>query len=165
MLGVAARSKGIFVSAVLLGGCASLPSSPVGVPLMNAEATKAECTIPAELHGWRVFGFGNTDLQTRIKPPFGQGGRERTEARYQLTVDVAACVSKVRVYEDPHELLGPNSSSGLRAAMRECGIPLPEHIPGRGGLLASFPGVDHEAGRVRLNGPLDVLGLPSIFEK
>ena len=199
MKGLLAGSKSVVVAAVLLSGCASLPNSPVGLPLETAGKSESTCTIPAELRSWRVFaqgrhmrldalggcgtvpfsgeyvdsaaislpggvvGFGNIDTDRRVLPPGGEPKPERTEARYELTVEAARCISKVRLYENPYELFGPNSSSGLRASMSECGIPLPEHVPGRGGMLSSFPGVDHDAGRLRLESEPGALGLPDIF--
>lgn len=200
MKGMVVGSKGVLVAAVMLGGCASLPSAPVGLPLHAPHQTQVQCTIPAELHSWRVFGngrhlrldslggcgtrpfsveyldanailpqegvigLGNTDASRRILPPGGEPGPERIEAEYQLTVEAATCISMVRIYEHPYELLGPNSSSALRAAMTECGIPLPEHIPGRGGMLSSYPGVDHDAGPLILKTPPETLGLHPIHD-
>ncbi len=135
-----------------LGGCGTKPFS--------VEYFDARDMLPRE----GVVGLGNTDASRRIRPPGGQPVTERIEARYELSAETAECIAMLRVYERPYRLLGPNSSSGLRATMNECGIPMPDHLPGKGGMLSSFPGIDHDAGPAVLKAPLEAFGLYPITD-
>lgn len=132
------------------GGCGTRPFS--------VEYADAKPVLSLE----GVLGFGNAAIDSRILPPGGQPAPERVEARYELSAETAECLAELRVYEHAYRLTGPNSSSALRATMTTCGLPLPDHLPGSGGALQSFPGIDHEAGRVRFQGSPEDLGLYSI---
>jgi predicted small secreted protein len=113
------------------------------------------CGTPAqslEFTNTQDYGLGpgitsvlSVDPGTRISNRHRFPG-ERSEGRYRFDRRTVACVTAPRNYEGPYRLFGPNSSSGLHAAMAECGIPLPSHVPGSGGALESFPGVDHDPG-------------------
>lgn len=109
-----------------------------------------------------VVGFGNVDLENRIRAPGGHRPSERVEARYELTRATAECLAELRLYPEAYRLTGPNSSSAMRATLAECGLPLPAHVAGAGGWLESFPGVEHDPGRVRVAGPPEDFGLFAI---
>lgn len=129
------------------GGC--------GLQAFSVEFADAQ----ASLNRPGVHGFGNVDASHRIRPAGAGPVNERIEARYQLTTGQAERVSHFRVYEHPYHLTGPNSSSALRAAMEASNIPLPPHIPGHGGILSTFPGVDSDPGRLVIDGPVQDFGL------
>lgn len=129
------------------GGC--------GLKAFSVEFADASASINRS----GVLGFGEVDATHRIRPAGSGPVRERVEARYQLTTAQAERVSHFRVYDHPYRLTGPNSSSALRAAMEASDIPLPPHIPGHGGVLSSFPGVDSDPGRLVIDGPVESFGL------
>lgn len=117
----------------------------------------ADASVSLDRSG--VLGFGEVDTTRRIRPAGAGPIHERVEARYELTTSQAERVSHFRVYEHPYRLTGPNSSSALRAAMEASDIPIPPHIPGHGGVLSSFPGVDADPGRLVIDGPVERFGL------
>ena len=84
--------------------------------------------------------------EARIRDGRAELANTRLEARYRLGRQARECVRRGREYPNDYQLFGPNSSSGLRATLTGCQLPLPDHVPGRGGALESFPGVDHPVG-------------------
>ena len=52
-----------------------------------------------------------------------------------------------RVFEERYFLLGPNSSSGLRAALEDAGLRLPARMRASVGALGEFPGPGMSPGR------------------
>lgn len=72
----------------------------------------------------------------------------RLEAVYWVTLEQARELQRDRAFERRYFLLGPNSSSGLRAALESAGIPLPGAMraPGAGGPLGEFPGIGMSPG-------------------
>lgn len=72
----------------------------------------------------------------------------RLEAVHWVTLDQARELQRDRAFERRYFLLGPNSSSGLRAALEAAGIPLPSAMrqSGVGGPLGEFPGIEMSPG-------------------
>ncbi len=72
----------------------------------------------------------------------------RLEAVYWVTLDQARELQRDRAFERKYFLLGPNSSSGLRAALESARIPLPSamRVTGMGGPLGEFPGIELSPG-------------------
>lgn len=66
----------------------------------------------------------------------------RLEALYWVPLDVAAELQRDRAFAARYFLLGPNSTSGLRAAFEGAGLWLPAHVASSGGPLGEFPGVE-----------------------
>lgn len=71
----------------------------------------------------------------------------RLEAFYLITPAQAACLQRDRMYERAYSLLGPNSTSGMLAALRACGCAIPNHIATKGGWINEFPGAEMSPGR------------------
>lgn len=66
----------------------------------------------------------------------------RLEAVYWVPLSVVAELQRDRAFETRYFLLGPNSTSGLRAAFEGAGLSLPTHVMERSGPLGEFPGVE-----------------------
>lgn len=85
---------------------------------------------------------------------------DRLESDYTVTIDTARLLQQDLVFTAAYRLLGPNSNTGLRAAMERAGLELPARITDAGGPLGTFPGINADPGR-----PLDpalwsAVGLP-----
>ena len=81
----------------------------------------------------------------RVRPMLAQPD-DRLEAVYEMTAAQALELQRDRMFESRYSLLGPNSTSGLRAAFRAAGLDLPQHVLDGRGVLGEFPGVDLDAG-------------------
>ncbi|TVQ59972.1 MAG: hypothetical protein EA379_09260 [Phycisphaerales bacterium] len=81
----------------------------------------------------------------RIRPMLVEPD-DRLEAVFQITPSAAYELQRDRIFEHRYLLLGPNSTSGLRAAFRAAGLDLPEHVLRGAGILGEFPGVDLHPG-------------------
>lgn len=77
---------------------------------------------------------------------FGPAPDNRLEGKYDLTVAQARALQRDRIFTEVYALLGANSSSGLRKAMEDAGLALPEHVLRAGGALGEFPGVEFDPG-------------------
>ena len=66
----------------------------------------------------------------------------RLEAVYWAPLSAVAELQRDRAFESRYFLLGPNSTSGLRAAFESAGLALPAHVLERGGPLGEFPGIE-----------------------
>ncbi len=66
----------------------------------------------------------------------------RLEAVYWLPVETIEELQRDRAFTGRYSLLGPNSSSGLRAAFESSGVPLPASLRASGGVWGEFPGVE-----------------------
>lgn len=75
-------------------------------------------------------------------PPFAPVPDNRLEATYTLTLAQARALQRDRLFAEPYVLLGANSSSGLRRALEEVGLALPDRVLRGGGFLGEFPGID-----------------------
>jgi hypothetical protein len=86
--------------------------------------------------GERVYPFLDIPMDNRL------------EAVHWVTLDQARELQRDRAFERRYFLLGPNSSSGLRAALESAGIPLPSAMRtfGVGGPLGEFPGIGMSPG-------------------
>lgn len=86
--------------------------------------------------GERVYPFLDIPMDNRL------------EAVYWVTLDQARELQRDRAFDRRYFLLGPNSSSGLRAALEAAGIPLPSamRVTGMGGPLGEFPGIAQSPG-------------------
>ena len=71
---------------------------------------------------------------------------DRLEAVFEITPTAAYELQRDRIFTHRYLLLGPNSTSGLRAAFRAAGLDLPEHVIRGAGILGEFPGVDLHPG-------------------
>lgn len=70
----------------------------------------------------------------------------RLEAVYWLPLDAVRELQRDRAFTGRYALLGPNSSSGLRAAFESAGVPLPNALRASGGVWGEFPGVEFPPG-------------------
>ncbi len=70
----------------------------------------------------------------------------RLEAVYWLPLDTVRELQRDRAFTGRYALLGPNSSSGLRAAFESAGVPLPAALRNSGGAWGEFPGVERLPG-------------------
>jgi hypothetical protein len=77
-----------------------------------------------------------------LVPLIGDGTDTRLEGIYELTVAQAECLQRDRMFEAAYVLLGPNSTSGMLAALRDCGCGIPAQILRGGGWLGEFPGAE-----------------------
>lgn len=75
----------------------------------------------------------------------------RLEGVYWVPLGVAAELQRDRAFASRYFLLGPNSTSGLRAAFDAAGLNLPDHILSAGGPLGEFPGVEFLPGEELLH--------------
>jgi len=82
----------------------------------------------------------------RVGPFLNIPPDNRLEAVYWLPLDAARNLQRDRAFEARYALLGPNSSSGLRAAFESSGVPLPASLRDAGGAFGQFPGVDMTPG-------------------
>ncbi len=81
----------------------------------------------------------------RVRPMLAEPD-DRLEAVYEVTASQAMELQRDRMFESRYFLLGPNSTSGLRAAFEAAGLTLPQHVIDGRGILGEFPGVDLSAG-------------------
>lgn len=82
-----------------------------------------------------------------LRPPtFAGPPDDRLEAVYEITLEQARCLQRDRVFSEPYMLVGANSNAGLRRAMEECGLRLPERLLTGAGLFGEFPGIDQSVG-------------------
>lgn len=82
----------------------------------------------------------------RIEPVFVEADH-RLEAKYAVTLEQAAELQRDRLWKnDAYRLLGPNSTSGMRRALGDAGLVLPERVLAEGRPFASFPGAEFELG-------------------
>lgn len=81
----------------------------------------------------------------RVRPMLSEPD-DRLEAVYEVTASQAMELQRDRMFESRYFLLGPNSTSGLRAAFEAAGLALPQHVIDGRGILGEFPGVDLSAG-------------------
>jgi hypothetical protein len=84
--------------------------------------------------GDRVYPFLDIPMDNRL------------EAVYWLPVETAAELQRDRAFTKRYFILGPNSSSGLRAAFESSGVPLPAWLRASGGAWGEFPGVELSPG-------------------
>lgn len=90
---------------------------------------------------------------------FGPAPDNRLEAKYAISVAQARALQRDRVFTEAYALLGANSSSGLRRAMEDAGLSLPDHVLRAGGALGEFPGVEFDPGPEIPTGNWGALGL------
>lgn len=100
-------------------------------------------------------------LGHRVKPQLVTPPDNRLEATYQVTLRQAKELARDRVFANRYFLLGPNSSSGLRAAMEQAGLRLPPKVTLSAGPLGEFPGIDLSPGREAPRARWAEFGLPS----
>lgn len=100
-------------------------------------------------------------LGHRVKPGLVTPPDNRLEATYQVTLRQAKELARDRVFANRYFLLGPNSSSGLRAAMEQAGLRLPPNVTLSAGPLGEFPGIDLSPGRETPRARWAEFGLPS----
>lgn len=100
-------------------------------------------------------------LGHRVKPGLVTPPDNRLEATYQVTLRQAKELARDRVFANRYFLLGPNSSSGLRAAMEQAGLRLPPKVTLSAGPLGEFPGIDLSPGRETPRARWVEFGLPS----
>ncbi len=82
-----------------------------------------------------------------VRPAYAeQAATDRHEADWTLPLSRAKAIADERVFEERYYLLGPNSTSGLRAAFRAAGLDFPAHITLGAGIWGEFPGVDLSPG-------------------
>lgn len=86
-------------------------------------------------------------LGHRVRPTLVTPPDNRLEATYKATFTQAQSLARDRVFERRYFLLGPNSTSGLRAAFESAGLKFPARVLAGAGVLGEFPGVDLPAGR------------------
>ncbi len=72
---------------------------------------------------------------------------DRHEAEWEIALSRAEVLASERMFEERYLLLGPNSTSGLRAAFRAAGLEFPARIIHGAGMWGEFPGVDLAPGR------------------
>lgn len=85
------------------------------------------------------------EIGERVLPMIAQP-QERLEAEYELSLAVARCLQRDRLFDSAYFILGPNSNSAMRAACDACDLALPEHVTGSFGIFGEFPGVDLSPG-------------------
>lgn len=83
----------------------------------------------------------------RVRPMLTEPD-DRLEAVYEMTAPLAMELVRDRMFTSRYFLLGPNSTSGLRAAFQAAGMDLPQHVLDGRGIMGEFPGVDLSAGPV-----------------
>ncbi|MGD9691490.1 MAG: hypothetical protein AB7G17_01465 [Phycisphaerales bacterium] len=82
-----------------------------------------------------------------VRPSYvDQGSTDRHEGEWELPLSRARALAANRVFEERYYLLGPNSTSGLRAAFRAAGLDFPARIVHAAGIWGEFPGVDLSPG-------------------
>lgn len=81
-----------------------------------------------------------------LEPFFGDVNATRLEGLYIVTLEQAKCLQRDRMFSRQYDLLGPNSTSGLLAVLKDCGCPVPEHIARSTGWLSEFPGAEMPPG-------------------
>lgn len=133
-----------------------------------------------ELVGVARVEYWKTDLRDGYTPPADAARAERIakvqagvvvrpllaapdnrlEAVYLVTPEQALELTRDRVFAERYFLLGPNSTSGLRAAFRAAGLEFPARVLAGRGALGEFPGVDLPAGAEIAPGRWAEFGLP-----
>lgn len=101
---------------------------------------------------------------TAVRPMLGPADN-RLEAAYLVTPAQARELARDRVFQSRYLLLGPNSTSALRAAFRSAGLDLPAHVVAGRGVLGEFPGVDIDPGPEIAAEGWSRVGLPQGPEK
>lgn len=74
------------------------------------------------------------------------GAADRHEGEWEIPLSRARALAADRVFEHRYLLLGPNSTSGLRAAFRAAGLEFPPRIIHGAGIWGEYPGVDLSPG-------------------
>lgn len=95
----------------------------------------------------RAERIARMPLGHRVRPSLVTPPDNRLEATYKATFKQAQSLARDRVFERRYFLLGPNSTSGLRAAFESAGLRFPPRVLAGAGALGEFPGVDLPAGR------------------
>ncbi len=121
---------------------------PADLPLIVeywSTALRDNYTPPADPErGERIARMA---LGHRVRPSLVTPPDNRLEATYKATFKQARELARDRVFERRYFLLGPNSTSGLRAAFESAGLRFPARALAGAGALGEFPGVDLPAGR------------------
>lgn len=76
-----------------------------------------------------------------------EAAADRHEAEWEIPISIARTLAADRLFEQRYYLLGPNSTSGLRAAFRTAGLEFPPRIIHGAGMWGEYPGVDLSPGR------------------
>lgn len=162
---------------------------PPGHPRWHAVRAAASAQAPerdvpptaAELVGVARVEYWKTDLRDGYSPPTDAAKAERIakvqdgvvvrpmlappdnrlEAAYTVTARQARELTRDRVFTERYLLLGPNSTSGLRAAFRAAGLEFPPRVLAGRGVLGEFPGVDLSPGSEIPAEAWSMFGLPS----
>lgn len=102
----------------------------------------------AQRQGWSGAGalIARMPEGQRIWPLMGPADN-RLEASWRVTPRQAWELKRDRVFSRSYFLLGPNSSSGLRAALEDAGLRLPLRMRQNAGILGEFPGLGMSPGR------------------
>lgn len=93
----------------------------------------------------RAWRIAKVQRGMRARPPFIEADN-RLEAVYTISPRAAMELQRDRMFTNRYLLLGPNSTSGLRAAFLAAGIDFPAHVLLGSGVLGEFPGVDLDPG-------------------
>lgn len=141
---VAGRGRHMFAEIKPAQGVAWPSDLPLVVEYWSA-AIREDYQEPAQ--ETRAARIARMPLGMRVKPALVTPPDNRLEGMYRVTFRQAKELAKDRVFENRYFLLGPNSSSGLRAAFEAAGLELPERTLTGRGVLGEFPGVDLPAGR------------------
>ncbi len=156
------------------------PSPPAAIrPPDPNPPTAAEVQQAARIEYWRTGirdGYAppsddsladriaKVQAGTAVRPMLGPADN-RLEAAYLVTPAQARELARDRVFESRYLLLGPNSTSALRAAFRSAGLDLPAHVVAGRGVLGEFPGVDIDPGPEIAADGWSRVGLPQGPEK
>jgi len=123
-------------------------------PEIAALADVVEYWSTAQRFGYQPTGDMEKDGRiakmprgVRVRPMLTEPD-DRLEAVYEMTAPLAMELVRDRMFTSRYFLLGPNSTSGLRAAFQAAGMDLPQHVLDGRGILGEFPGVDLPAGPV-----------------
>ncbi len=150
---VAGRGRHMFAQVLLPGMTPEqvAPSAearwPSELPLVAeywSTALRDDYRAPEDFN--RIERIARMPLGHRVRPMGGEPDN-RLEATYRVTMKQARDLMRDRVFSNRYFLLGPNSSSGLRAAMEAAGLKLPAQVLAGGGIMGEFPGVDFSPGR------------------
>lgn len=121
-------------------------------PELAVLADVVEYWSTAQRFGYRAPGDQQRDARIAKMPrgvrvrPMLTNPEDRLEAVFHMTQHEAEALVRDRMFASRYFLLGPNSTSGLRAAFRAAGFDFPAHILDGRGVLGEFPGVDLQAG-------------------
>lgn len=163
-----------------LASMAQSPASPAAIrPPDPNPPTAAEVQQAARIEYWRTGirdGYAppsddnladriaKVQAGTAVRPMLGPADN-RLEAAYLVTPAQARELARDRVFQSRYLLLGPNSTSALRAAFRSAGLDLPAHVVAGRGVLGEFPGVDIDPGPEIAAEGWSRIGLPQGPEK